>query len=106
MHAPELVKLVLVRVLDDAQTIRPEVLESERVCGVDRVADSLREESGVDPSRVGSDVGFTGLVRLFFSPYIAESEIFSEPSVSRDQARAVGVGAVNSARRKAHVLEW
>lgn len=77
MHPPDLVKLVFVRVLDDAQAVHPQVPEPEGVGDVDRVPNSLRKERGIDPGRVDGYVGIGSLVELCFAPHIAECEVFT-----------------------------
>lgn len=71
MHPPDLVQLVFVRVLDDAQAVHPQVLEPKDVRDVDRVPDSLGKERGINPGGVDRFVGVSGLVGLCFAPHVA-----------------------------------
>lgn len=53
VHATDFVRLVLVRVLDDAQAIDPEPPEAEFVCDIDGVADGQGENMRVDSVFIG-----------------------------------------------------
>lgn len=84
MHPPELVQLIFVRVLDDAQAVHPEVPEPKGVCDVDRVEDGLGKERGIYPDRVYGYVGNGGFVGLCTAPHVAECHVLAVLTLSRD----------------------
>ncbi len=84
MHPPDLMQLVLVGVLDDAQAVDSEVPKPEGVGDVDHVENSLGKERASDDVAVSRDVGCGGLVGLCSAPHVAEREICAVFAVHRD----------------------
>ncbi len=98
MHTRQLMQFVFVRVLDDTQAVHPEVLESEGVRNIDRVANGLGQARDVDALGIEGYVGSRGPVRLGLAPHIAECEVFAMSAPRCDQAGAAKVSAVDQAR--------
>lgn len=82
MHAPQLALLVLDRVLNDAEAVRPEVLHAKGMRDVDSVADCLGKAGGIDPGSIGGYVGRSSPMGLVFAPHVAERDIFPSTAVS------------------------
>lgn len=74
VHMTDLVQLVVVRVLDNAEAINPEPAEPQHVCYVDCIADGRGKMFGGDTLCVRGYVCVRGLVDLVFSPHVAQRE--------------------------------
>lgn len=108
MHVLKLVSPVLVPIVDDAQSIHPEELESQRVCDPDCIPDGLGQKGGLDFLFILSNVDCSGFVRLILSapPDVTECEVTAALAGKRcNQPWLRGVVAVNESRGEERVGE-